>query len=102
MPLKTKIKLWFTFVILILGVISYFLLNMEFIQKKIFDIKADVVGSDRIITFYSTIDATKVATYQDNDTRFEVLPNGNISVWLGSQNKKILSNMNYIIEDKTK
>lgn len=102
MSLRTKTKLWFILVMTLIVVIVYFLLNMEFIQKKIFDIKADVVGSDRTITFYSTIDATKVATYQDKDTRFEVLPNGSISVWLGSQNKKILSNMNYIIEDKTK
>lgn len=102
MNLRTKIKLWFIFVITLIAVIAYFLLNMEFVQKKIFDIKADVIGSDRTVTFYSNIDATKVATYQDKDTRFEILPNGNISVWLGSQNKKILSNMNYIIEDKTK
>lgn len=99
MTLKTKIKLWFVFIMAVLAVIAYFVLNMEFIQKKIFDVKADVVGSNRTITFYSNIDATKVASFSDKDMRFETEPNGTVSVWLGSQNKKVKSNMQYIVED---
>ena len=99
MTLKTKIKLWFVFIMTVLTVIAYFVLNMEFIQKKIFDVKADVVGSNRTITFYSNIDATKVASFSDKDMRFETEPNGTVSVWLGSQNKKVKSNMQYIVED---
>lgn len=99
MTLKTKIKLWFILIMTILTVIAYFVLNMEFIQKKIFDVKADVVGSNRTITFYSNIDATKVASFSDKDMRFETETNGTVSVWLGSQNKKVKSNMQYIVED---
>ena len=99
MTLKTKIKLWFVFIMTVLTVIAYFVLNMEFIQKKIFDVKADVVGSNRTITFYSNIDATKVASFSDKDMRFETETNGTVSVWLGSQNKKVKSNMQYIVED---
>ena len=99
MTLKTKIKLWFVFIIAILAVIAYFVLNMEFVQKKIFDVKADMVGSNRTITFYSNIDATKVASFSDKDMRFETEPYGVVSVWLGSQNKKVKSNMQYIVED---
>lgn len=100
MSLKTKMKLWFLLVMTLIAVIAYFLLNMEFIQKKIFDIKADAIGSSRTVTFYSNINGNVVASYSDKDVRFETTPTGAISVWLGSQNKKVHSNMNYIIEDK--
>lgn len=94
-----KIKFWTISIILLLTTLGVLFFNLEFIQKKIFDVKADLVGSNRSVTFYSNIDATKVATYSDKDVRFEVTPTGAISVWLGSQNKKVHSNMNYIIED---
>ena len=71
MSFKTKIKLWFIGVLTLCVLIGYFLLNMELVQKKIFDVKADVVGSNRTITFYSNIDATKVASFSDKDMRFE-------------------------------
>lgn len=99
MSLKTKLKLYFTLFMVIVAVIGYFILNMEFVQKKIFDVKADVVGSNRTVTFYSSIDATKVASFSDKDMRFETEPFGVVSVWLGSQNKKVKSNMQYIVED---
>ena len=100
MSFKTKLKLWFTGVLVLCVFIGYFLLNMEFVQKKIFDAKADVIGSNRSITFYAQMTGEKLTTYQDKDLRYEVSPNGEtISVWLGSINKKVHSNMGYIIED---
>lgn len=96
----TKLKLWFTGILILSAFIVYFLLNMEFVQKKVFDVKADVVGSNRSITFYAQMTGEKLTTYQDKDLRYEVSPNGEtISVWLGSINKKVHSNMGYIIED---
>lgn len=95
----TRFKIYAIFVALTLALIIYGLLQVEFIKKKVFDIKADITGSSRTVTFYSKIDATKVASYQDSDVRFEYT-NGAVSVWLGSQNKKVHSNMDYIIEDK--
>ena len=95
-----KFKIYLTLIVAIIAILAYALLNMEFVQKKLFDIKADITGSERTITFYSTIDATKVTSYSDKDMRYETKPSGAISVWLGSKSKKIESNMNYIIEDK--
>ena len=71
---------------------------MEFVQKKIFDVKANITGSERTVTFYTTVSNEKVAQFSDKDMRFEYA-NGTVSVWLGSKNKKVHSNMNYIIED---
>ena len=95
----TKFKIYFVLFIALIAVLAYALLSMEFVQKKIFDVKADITGSNRIITFYSQIDATKVASYEDKDMRYEKA-NGSISVWLGSKSKKVESNLYYIIEDK--
>ena len=99
MSFKTKLKLWFTAIMTLIVVIAYFLLNMEFVQKKIFDVKADMVGSHRTITFYTKVSAEKVASFTDKDMRFESQPYGVISVWLGSQNKKVNSTLEYIVED---
>ena len=96
----TKLKIYAALSVFIIALIAYGLLNMEFIQKKIFDVRADITGSERTISFYSQIDATKVASYSDKDMRYETKPSGAISVWLGSKSKKVESNMLYIIEDK--
>ena len=98
--MMTKFKIYAVFAITIIVLIAYALLNMEFVQKKIFDVKADITGSERTVSFYSQIDATKVASYSDKDMRYETKPSGAISVWLGSKSKKVESNMYYIIEDK--
>ena len=95
----TKFKIYAVFAITIIVLIAYALLNMEFVQKKIFDVKADITGSERTISFYTTVSNEKVASFSDKDMRFEYT-NGAVSVWLGSKNKKVHSNMNYIIEDK--
>ena len=55
-----KIKFWAISIILLLTTLGVLFFNLEFIQKKIFDVKADLVGSNRSVTFYSNIDATKV------------------------------------------
>ena len=96
----TKFKIYAVLASTVLTLIAYGLLNMEFVQKKIFDVKADIAGSERTISFYSQIDASEVASYSDKDMRYETKPSGTISVWLGSKSKKVESNMLYIIEDK--
>ena len=73
---------------------------MEFVQKKLFDIKADVTGSSRTVTFYTPLTTEKIAQYSDKDMRYETKPTGAISIWLGSQSKKVESTLPYIIEDK--
>ena len=99
MSFMTKIKLWFIGILTLCVLIGYFVLNTEFVQKKLFDVKADLVGSHRTVTFYTKVSAEKVASYTDKDMRFEAQPYGVISVWLGSQNKKVNSTLEYIIED---
>ncbi len=96
----TKFKIYLVLFLIALATLAYALLSMEFVQKKIFDVKADITGSERTISFYSQIDATKVASYSDKDMRYETKPSGAISVWLGSKSKKVESNLGYIIEDK--
>ena len=95
----TKFKIYLVLFLLALASLSYALLSMESVQKKIFDVKADITGSERTVTFYSQIDASKVASYSDKDMRYETKPSGAISVWLGSKSKKVESNLGYIIED---
>ena len=95
----TKFKIYLVLFLIALASLSYALLSMEFVQKKIFDVKADITGSERTVTFYTTVSNEKVAQFSDKDMRFEYA-NGAVSVWLGSKNKKVHSNMNYIIEDK--
>ena len=100
MSLRNKLKIWFIAIIVLVASLSYALLSMEFVQKKIFDVKADITGSERTITFYAPLTAEKVASYSDKDMRYETKPSGAISVWLGSKSKKVESNLGYIIEDK--
>lgn len=95
----TKFKIYAVLFLLSLAALAYAFFNMEFVQKKVFDIKADITGSERTVTFYTTVSNEKVASFSDKDMRFEYA-NGAVSVWLGSKNKKVHSNMNYIIEDK--
>ena len=91
-------KVLFGFLVII-GISIYLFFNVESVQKKVFDIKADLVGTDRTVVFYSKINGQIVKQYSDKDTRFQVEPNGAISVWLGKEKKKVFSNMDYIIED---
>lgn len=93
-----KVLFWTLIGFSIVGTILFF--SVESIQKKVYDSKADLVGTNRTITFYSNMTGEKVAQYTDKSVRFETTNTGAISVWLGSTNKKVHSNMNYIIEDK--
>lgn len=83
-------------VLFVVGTVLFF--NIESVQKKAFDVKADMFGSDRTVTFYAQISKEPVASYTDKDMRYEV-KEGTISIWLGSKNKKVHSSMDFIIED---
>lgn len=80
----------------VLGTVLFF--NVESVQKKVFDVKADIIGSNRTVTFYTQISKEPVASYTDKDMRYEV-KEGTISIWLGSKNRKVHSSMDFIIED---
>lgn len=95
-----KLKIYYTLTVVALFSIAYGLLQLEFVQKKLFDIKADALGSARTVIFYSPLTGEKISSYSDKDIRYETKPTGAISVWLGSQSRKVESNLPYIIEDK--
>lgn len=92
-----RILFWTMLGLGIVGGVLFF--SVESIQKKVYDNKADLVGTNRTVTFYSKLTGEKVRMYTDKSMRFEALPTGGISVWLGSVNKKVHSNMEYIVED---
>lgn len=74
-----------------------FFAGCESMQKSVYDAKADIVGTDRTVTFYNW-SGKAVKAYSDKSMRFETNPES-ISVWLGETNQKVSSNMFYIIED---
>lgn len=94
MNLVTKV-----FIFILIVIMIYAIFQVESVQKKVYDIKADWVGSDRTVNFYSKQDGTLIKQYKDKDTRFEITPTGEISIWLGNQKRKVHSNMDYILED---
>lgn len=96
--MSLKVKLYIA--LAAIAVIAYGLFQMEFVQKKVFDIKADITGSDRIVTFYAKMTGEKVKSFQDKDTRYTKEQDGSLTVWLGSTKIKVNSNMDYIIEDR--
>ena len=94
--LITKLK-YGAIAIIAIAVVLFF--SMEIVQKKTLDIKADTIGTNRTVTFYS-FTGQPIQSYSDKSMRFDALPTGGISVWLGSQNRKIHSNTDYIVQDK--
>ena len=95
---QLKITFLVSSLFFIVGFILYF--TSPAVAHKAYDYKADLLGTNRTITFYSPISGTPVQSYTDKDTRFEALPNGAVSVWLGSANKKVYSTLPFIIEDR--
>ena len=100
MQFTTKLKLIGAALLTLALIVIFLFLTAPAVEHKIYNYKADIVGTVRTITFYSPISSEPVKSYSDKDARFEIPPTGGISVWLGSQNRKVHSNMPYIIEDK--
>ena len=100
MTFKKKKKIALAAIIITVGTAIILYFTSPAVEHKLYNYKADLVGTNRTITFYSPITSEPVKSYSDKDTRFEVPATGGISVWLGSVNKKIYSNLPYIIEDK--
>lgn len=98
--MTTRFRLAFIAILATIGFITYLLITAPAVEHKLYNYKADIIGANRTITFYSPITSEPIKSYSDRDTRFEVPPTGGISIWLGSANKKVHSNLPYIIEDK--
>lgn len=79
--------------------IGMFFTGCESMQKQVYDKKADMIGTNRTVTFYAW-NGEEIESFSDKSMRFETSPDGKtISIWLGDENKKVFSNMFYIIKD---
>lgn len=77
----------------------FFLVGCESVQKDIYDRKADAIGTDRTVTIYNHYSEKPLKSFRDSKMRFDRNPDGTVSFWLGSKNKKVTTNGIYIIED---
>ncbi len=78
---------------------SMFLFGCESAQQKAYDLKADAVGTHRIVEVYTEA-GTKIATIEDTSMRFEMVGERSVRLWLGDKNEKVMiGNMGFIIRD---
>ena len=88
-------KIWmFSLVVILL-----FLVGCESAQQKAYDLKADTVGTHRVVEVYTEA-GENVATIEDKSMRFELVGERSVRLWLGDKNEKVMiGNMGFIITD---
>ena len=75
------------------------LAGCESAQQKAYDLKADTIGTHRIVEVYTEA-GTKVASIEDKKMRFEMVGERSVRLWLGDKNEKVMvGNMGFIIRD---
>ena len=80
--------------------IHLFLVGCESAQQKAYDLKADTIGTHRVVDVYTEA-GNKVATIEDESMRFELVGERSVRLWLGDKNEKVMiGNMGFIITDK--
>ena len=80
--------------------IPTFLVGCESAQQKVYDLKADTIGTHRVVEVYTEA-GNKVATIEDESMRFELVGERSVRLWLGDKNEKVMiGNMGFIITDK--
>ena len=80
--------------------VSLLFAGCESTQQKIYDMKADSVGTHRVVEVYTEA-GDKVATIEDEAMRFELVGERSVRLWLGDKNEKVMVvNMGVIIKDK--
>ena len=85
-------------VLLIFG-LTLLLAGCESAQQKAYDLKADTVGTHRMVEVYTEA-GEKVATIEDKSMRFEMVGERSVRLWLGDKNEKVMiGNMGFIIRD---
>lgn len=76
------------------------LTGCESTQQKAYDLKADTVGTHRIVEVFTEA-GTKVATIEDKKMRFELVGERSVRLWLGEKNEKVMiGNLGFIIRDQ--
>ena len=86
--------------VVFLMAIPLFLFGCESAQQKAYDLKADTIGTHRVVEVYTEA-GNKVATIEDGSMRFELVGERSVRLWLGDKNEKVMiGNMGFIITDK--
>lgn len=76
------------------------LAGCESTQQKAYDLKADTVGTHRVVEVFTEA-GTKVATIEDKKMRFELVGERSVRLWLGEKNEKVMiGNLGFIIRDQ--
>jgi hypothetical protein len=87
------------FLLISLLLISLMVVGCESAQQKAYDLKADTVGTHRVVEVYTEA-GEKVATIEDHSMRFEMVGERSVRLWLGDKNEKVMiGNMGFIIRD---
>jgi hypothetical protein len=82
-----------------LTVVPLLLFGCESTQQKAYDLKADTVGTHRVVEVY-TEDGKQVAAIEDKKMRFELVGERSVRLWLGDKNEKVMiGNLGFIIRD---
>ncbi len=77
-----------------------FLAGCESTQQKAYDLKADTIGTHRVVQVFTEA-GTQVATIEDKRMRFELVGERSVRLWLGDKNEKVMiGNLGFIIRDK--
>ncbi len=75
------------------------LIGCESAQQKAYDLKADTIGTHRVVEVYTEA-GDKVAMIEDKSMRFELVGERSVRLWLGDKNEKVMiGNMGFIIRD---
>ena len=83
-----------------LVMVSLLFAGCESTQQKIYDMKADSVGTHRVVQVYTEA-GDLVDTIEDEAMRFELVGERSVRLWLGDKNEKVMVvNMGVIIKDK--
>ncbi len=79
--------------------LSLLLFGCESTQQKAYDLKADTIGTHRVVEVYTEA-GSKVASIEDEQMRFEMVGERSVRLWLGDKNEKVMiGNMGFIIRD---
>lgn len=85
---------------LLISLLLVLLAGCESAQQKAYDLKADTIGTHRIVDVYTEA-GTKVATIEDGSMRFEMVGERSVRLWLGDKNQKVMiGNLGFIIRDQ--
>lgn len=87
-------------IFVVLMLVMMCLVGCESTQQKAYDLKADTLGTHRVVEVYTEA-GNKVAEIEDGSMRFELVGERSVRLWLGDKNEKVMiGNMGFIIVDK--